>query len=90
MFLVEMEEDSEGRDIYEKARHGIKLKFDIHWVLDGNYFIKKGFVWLGDKRHVYKVEEYWSECEERKKMMCKYILDREPDELASPRRAEDD
>ena len=69
-------EDKEYIDIvYKDVKYGIRLKFDILYVLEDMYTIKEkgGFVVL--KGNAYKLEEFWEEMENREDLMRKALYE---------------
>lgn len=73
-------------EVYDKARYGIKLKFDIYNLFTKNYSekVKSHSVIVEGKTH--KLQDFYTEIEKRETLIKKTILDTlEEPELASPR-----
>lgn len=77
-FITEGGKETEA---YEQVRFGIKIKFDIHYYIEDYLTIKpkKGVAVIRGK--AYKLEDLWSEIEDRTIKMKEYLLSLEHSSL---------
>lgn len=82
--IIDQEEEQQ-KDTYNKIRYGIKHKFDIYHYINqtSKMDTKKGTIVIGTEE--LPLTEYWTEIEQRRIQIQKYLDEQEPDELAKPR-----
>ena len=86
-FVLEIEEDdAESKKVYQKARFGINIKFDIYYYVNGVIIEKHkaGYAIVMNKK--VPLEDFWTELEQRNKIMKEYLVERiRPPAVSRPR-----
>lgn len=74
VFLIEKGEDAKAESIYKEARFGSSVSFDMYDYLNGNIQTKpkSGHIIIRGKSM--DLEKFWTELEEREKLIKKYLL----------------
>lgn len=73
MFLAEG--GKEEQELYKEVRYGINIKFDIHYYIEDYLIMKPKAGAIIIKGKSYKLEEYWSEMEDRTIRMKEWLME---------------
>lgn len=73
--IIEEGEEIEENEDYKQVRGGVKVKFDIHRIINKLYVErpKQGVIIIGDEQLT--LEEYWDEMEKRETIIRKKLYD---------------
>ena len=86
------EEDDEGNklymdlsQVYQKARYGVKMKFDLYFHIYGHLTIKTKTGILIYKGKSYDMSDYYTELEQRNILMKKWIRENTDTDTGLPK-----